>query len=96
MQIIVARQPKTVSVPDVKGSDQGGAATTLSAAGLTVVFKQVPVGAQAKDGVVVDQTPASGQKVKRGSRVVVSIGKFDPSLGKHGGTTGATGPTGTT
>ena len=53
------------------------------------------VDTQAKDGVVAEQSPAAGQQVKRGSRVTVSIGKFDPNLGQDGGTTGATGTTGT-
>jgi beta-lactam-binding protein with PASTA domain len=92
--ITVSRQPKTVSVPDVGGQDQAGASTTLSAAGLTVVVRSVPVDSQAEDGKVIDQTPAAGQKVKRGSRVTISVGSFNPNLGNDGGTTGPSGAAG--
>ena len=45
---------------------------------------------QAEDGVVVNQSPASGAKIKRGGRVVISVGTFNPNLG------GETPPTTTT
>jgi beta-lactam-binding protein with PASTA domain len=59
------------------------------------VVHQAPVDTQADDGNVTEQTPAVGQKVKRGSRVTITVGKFDPSLAGDGGTSGPSGAAGT-
>jgi len=76
--IVVAKAPSKVAVPGVVGQDQGAASSALSAAGLTVVTDTQAVTDQNQDGVVVDQDPAEGTKVKKGSKVTIVVGKFTP------------------
>jgi serine/threonine-protein kinase len=74
--ITVARQPQQVTVPNTVGQDQSAALTALADAGLTpIVGGTQPVTTQAEDGKVVAQTP-SGGKVKRGTKVTITVGKF--------------------
>ena len=47
------------------------------------------------DGVVIEQSPAAGTKAKKGSKVTIVVGKFNPDLNPEGGTTTGT-TTGTT
>jgi serine/threonine-protein kinase len=76
--ITVARQPQQVTVPNTVGQDQSAALTALADAGLTpIVGGTQPVTTQAEDGKVVAQTP-SGGKVKRGTKVTITVGKFVP------------------
>ena len=76
--LTVARQPQQVSVPNTVGQTQSSAESTLSDAGLSpVVGRTQPVTNQSDDGKVVAQQP-SGGKVKRGSRVTLTVGRFTP------------------
>ncbi|MGI8513090.1 MAG: Stk1 family PASTA domain-containing Ser/Thr kinase [Solirubrobacteraceae bacterium] len=75
--ITVATAPTTVTVPDVAGQTQSTAASTISAAGLTAAFQDVPVDSPELDGLVQTQDPASGQKAKKGSSVTLTIGRFE-------------------
>jgi serine/threonine-protein kinase len=77
--IVVAKAPTQVTVPDVVGQDQGTASSTLSAAGLTVVTRTQTVTDQAQDGQVVSQSPVSGQRVSKGSKVTIVVGRFTPA-----------------
>jgi eukaryotic-like serine/threonine-protein kinase len=74
--IVVAKAPTKVDVPGVIGQTQGAASSALSAAGLTVVTDTQNVTNQSQDGIVVDQNPAEGAKVKKGSKVTIVVGKF--------------------
>jgi serine/threonine-protein kinase len=74
--ITVARQSQQVTVPNTVGQDQSSALTALADAGLTpIVGGTQPVTTQAEDGKVVAQSP-SGGKVKRGTKVTITVGKF--------------------
>jgi serine/threonine-protein kinase len=75
--ITVARQPQQVTVPNTVGRDQASALSTLADAGLTpIVGGTQPVTNQSDDGKVVAQDP-SGGRVKRGTRVTITVGKFE-------------------
>jgi serine/threonine-protein kinase len=77
--IVVAKAPTKVQVPGVIGQDQGTASSSLSAAGLTVITDTQNVTDESQDGTVVDQDPAEGTEVKKGSKVTIVVGKFTPT-----------------
>jgi eukaryotic-like serine/threonine-protein kinase len=74
--ITVARQPQQVTVPNTVGQSQSTALTALADAGLTpIVGGTQPVTNPSQDGKVVAQDP-SGGKVKRGTKVTITVGQF--------------------
>jgi eukaryotic-like serine/threonine-protein kinase len=74
--ITVARQPQQVTVPNTVGQSQSSALTALADAGLTpIVGGTQPVTNPSEDGKVVAQNP-SGGKVKRGTKVTITVGQF--------------------
>jgi serine/threonine-protein kinase len=77
VNIIVARQPQTVDVPDVTGQDEGAAVNQLSDAGLVARTRDKPVTDPTQNGIVLRQNPSAGRKAKRGSRVIITIGRFN-------------------
>jgi serine/threonine-protein kinase len=74
--ITVARQPQQVTVPNTVGQSQSSALTALADAGLTpIVGGTQPVTNPSDDGKVVAQSPRGG-KVKRGTKVTITVGQF--------------------
>jgi eukaryotic-like serine/threonine-protein kinase len=67
-----------VSVPDVVGRSQNAATRTLSGRGFEVTVDEVGVDSRREDGIVVEQSPAGGEPVERGSTVTITVGRFDP------------------
>jgi len=96
VRLVVAKAASDVAVPDVTGKDEAAAVNALADAGLAPneVSKEVPTAAE--DGKVQSQSPASGRKVKKGSRVTITVGRFNASPGFGGGTPTPTTPTTTT
>jgi beta-lactam-binding protein with PASTA domain len=78
--ITVAREPQQVEVPDVTGQDEGAAVNAISDAHLSARTRDKEVASPDQDGVVLRQNPSAGRKVKRGSQVIVTIGRFNPDL----------------
>ena len=75
--ITVARQAQQVTVPNTVGQSQSSALSALADAGLTpIVGGTQPVTNQSDDGKVVAQDP-SGGKVKRGTKVTITVGQFE-------------------
>jgi eukaryotic-like serine/threonine-protein kinase len=75
--ITVARQAQQVTVPNTVGQNQSSALSALADAGLTpIVGGTQPVTNQSDDGKVVAQDP-SGGKVKRGTKVTITVGQFE-------------------
>jgi eukaryotic-like serine/threonine-protein kinase len=74
--LTVAKKPPQVTVPDLTTSHptEADARTTLTQAGLKVKTKNRTVTDPALNGKVVDQTPAAGQQVDKGSTVTIVIG----------------------
>jgi beta-lactam-binding protein with PASTA domain/predicted Ser/Thr protein kinase len=80
VKLVVAKAPPEVDVPDVVDQKKADAETALKDAGFKVRSREEPVDTLDQDGVVVDQDPAGGEKLKKGSRVTIRVGKFNPPL----------------
>jgi beta-lactam-binding protein with PASTA domain/tRNA A-37 threonylcarbamoyl transferase component Bud32 len=93
--LTVAKEPAAAPVPDVTGEDSPDAIRKLSSMGFEVDPQTRDVDSPDGDGVVIEQTPAAGTKAKKGSKVTIVVGKFNPDLNPEGGTTTGDG-TGTT
>jgi serine/threonine-protein kinase len=85
--LTVAEEPERVAVPEVVGLDESRAAERLSGAGLEVDVREQPVERPSEDGRVLDQAPGAGREVERGSRVTITVGRFDPDLDPDPGQT---------
>lgn len=95
--LTVAKEPSQVPVPDVTGEDAPAAIAALSGQGFVIDQQSRDVPTPDGDGVVLEQSPSGGKKAKKGSKVTIVVGKFNPSLNPEGGTTtGGTTSTGTT
>jgi eukaryotic-like serine/threonine-protein kinase len=79
VELIVAEEPEAVEVPDVEGESQERAAELLSGAGLEVDVETVAVEQPSQDGVVQSQSPGGGERLERGQRVTIEVGRFDDS-----------------
>jgi len=86
----VSNGPKTVPVPDVTGLDQDQARTALEDSGFKVKVKETEVFDATQNGIVIDQNPPAGSDAKPGSKVVITVGRFNQQ------TTDTTTPTTTT
>jgi len=64
------------TVPNVVGQDQASASTTTRQAGFRVVVLFRPTTDQSQDGVVIEQQPAAGSSIPRGSYVALFVGAF--------------------
>ncbi len=78
--LVVAKAAAQVAVPDVRGASLNDALSELSAAGLSARQRMRKVATPDEDDVVLDQSPSKGTKVKKGSRVALVVGRFDPNL----------------
>jgi serine/threonine-protein kinase len=99
IELTVAKEPSQIPVPDTTGEDAPAAIAALSGQGFAIDQQSRDVTTPDNDGVVLEQTPAGGKKAKKGSKVTIVVGKFNPDLNPEGGTTTGTttnGGTGTT
>jgi serine/threonine-protein kinase len=87
--LTVAKEQSQVAVPDVTGEDVSTAVAKLSGMGFQVDQQSRDVDSPEGDGVVIEQNPPSG-KAKKGSKVTIVVGKFNPNLNPEGGTGGTT------
>jgi beta-lactam-binding protein with PASTA domain/tRNA A-37 threonylcarbamoyl transferase component Bud32 len=95
--LTVAKEPAAAPVPDVTGEDSSVAIRKLSSQGFEVDQQTRDVATPDGDGVVIEQSPPAATKAKKGSKVTIVVGKFNPDLNPEGGTTtGTTTGTGTT
>ena len=76
--IVVATAPATTPVPNVVGDTSGAARSTIVSAGLTFASQTQVTTDPAQNGLVLSQDPKRG-KVKKGSTVTVTIGKYTPT-----------------
>ncbi len=79
VNLVIAKAPTTATVPDVTGSTAAAAKSTLSGAGFSVSEKTMDTSKQNEDGLVLSQSPASGQTAKKGSTVTIVVGHFKPT-----------------
>jgi serine/threonine-protein kinase len=76
--ITVAKAPAPIAVPDVIGQSADAAAGALRAAGFTVQRRREDVDTLQDDDKVLDQSPGSGEQRDKGSRVIITVGRFEP------------------
>lgn len=77
-------EDQSVDVPNVVGSTQSEAVSTLRSAGLVPSVQQQPTSIQPQDGRVIDQSPGGGASVDPGSTVVITVATYDPSADEGG------------
>jgi serine/threonine-protein kinase len=95
--LTVAKAPSQVPVPDVTGEDAPAAIAALSGQGFVIDQQSKDVPTPDGDGVVLEQSPTGGRKAKKGAKVTIVVGKFNPDLNPGDATTtGGTTSTGTT
>jgi beta-lactam-binding protein with PASTA domain/tRNA A-37 threonylcarbamoyl transferase component Bud32 len=78
--ITISRGEAKVDVPDVEGLPAADAARVLRSAGLHPARRTRTVDTQEDNGVVVEQRPAGGSQAKKGSSVVIVVGRFQESV----------------
>ena len=83
VKLTVAKEPQQVEVPDTTGQTQDDALNALQDAGFRVATKRQDVDTVDSDGVVLSQSPTGG-KAKRGSKVTITVGNFNPPLNPEG------------
>jgi eukaryotic-like serine/threonine-protein kinase len=92
--LTVAKEPKQVAVPDVTGDQINDAVDALEEAGLRVRQREEKVTTPDEDGVVLEQNPPAGEKRDKGSRVILTVGRFEPeNLDPDPGATPVPSPT---
>ncbi len=77
VSIVIAQAVPTTPVPNVTGDSEAAAVTALTSAGFKVSKQTQDVTKQAKDGIVLSQSP-SGGSAKKGSTVTIVVGHFRP------------------
>jgi eukaryotic-like serine/threonine-protein kinase len=85
--LTVAKEPAQAPVPDVTGENSADAVRRLSQQGFEVDPQTRDVDSPDNDDVVIEQSPTAGTKAKKGSKVTIVVGKFNPDLNPEGGTT---------
>ncbi len=84
IKLTVAKAPEDVAIPDVEGETASDAIRALSAAGFEIDQQTKDVNGPEGDGVVITQRPKGGGKAKRGSRVTITVGRFNPAPNPQG------------
>jgi eukaryotic-like serine/threonine-protein kinase len=84
--LTVAKAPPQVAVPDVSGETRDEARQDLLNAGLKVRSVRQSVDTPDQDGTVVEQDPAAGTSVDRGTQVTIRVGRFSPASPEAGAT----------
>ena len=80
VSIVVAKAPPDVDVPDVVDQPRDDAEQALRDAGFAVRVRRETVDTLDQDGIVISQQPAGGEELKKGSRVTLVVGRFEPPL----------------
>src|SRR5918994_1530403 len=78
--LVVATAPPEVEVPGVVDEDEDTARQALEDAGFEVRVIDEPADTPDADGVVTGQDPDPGETAEPGSRVTITIGRFEPAL----------------
>jgi eukaryotic-like serine/threonine-protein kinase len=95
VSLTIAHAPSEVTVPNVVGQGEAGAAAALGAAGLTPKIVSRATSEQAQVGLVLAQSPAGGHHTRKGATVTLTVGALgSPTTTTTTPTT--TTPTGTT
>jgi serine/threonine-protein kinase len=76
VEIVLAQEPPEVDVPDVLDQPSDEASAALRQAGFRVRVREQDTQEAAQDGVVLDQSPAGGEQLTKGSRVTIVVGSL--------------------
>jgi hypothetical protein len=87
-----ATAPTAAKVPNVTGDSARAAMSALTAARFTVAEQTKTVTNKGQNGVVLDQRPAGGSTVDRGSPVTITVGRYNPRSQTRRGTSIGTTP----
>ena len=71
--VTVSKGSRMVTVPELIGSSEAKAISSLKSGGLTYVIKTQVVSQTQKTGVVLSCSPVAGTEVKEGSQITVTI-----------------------
>jgi beta-lactam-binding protein with PASTA domain/tRNA A-37 threonylcarbamoyl transferase component Bud32 len=77
VSLVIAKSPREVTVPNVVGKSEAAAAGALGKAGLTPASVSETVTNPAEAGIVTEQNPAAGRKVKREATVTITVGTLE-------------------
>jgi serine/threonine-protein kinase len=80
VNLVVAKAPPAVDVPDVVDDKRDAAQKALRDAGFEVRVREETVDTLDQDGIVISQNPSGGDQLRKGSRVTIVVGKFEPPL----------------
>jgi beta-lactam-binding protein with PASTA domain/predicted Ser/Thr protein kinase len=89
----VAKAPPQVEVPDVLDQTEEEARAALTEAGFRVRRVREDVQTPDEDGTVVDQDPPAGEQRRKGTRVTIFVGRFEPALDPEPDSTPTATPT---
>ena len=76
VELVLAKAPAEVPVPDVTGQSEEDATKALEDAGFEVATEEAPATAAEEDGLVITQDPAGDETLPKGSEVTITIGRF--------------------
>ncbi len=93
VNLVVAKAPPTVAVPNVVGQTPGAAKAALGAAGFPATVQQQPVTDQAQNNLVQSQNPAASTQAKKGTPITIVVGKYTATPTTTTSTTTPTTPT---
>jgi eukaryotic-like serine/threonine-protein kinase len=97
VNLVVAKAPPTVAVPNVVGKSTGAANATLGAAGFPADQQQQTVTNKSQNGIVLSQNPTASTQEKKGTTVTIVVGKYvAPTPTTTTSSTTPTTPSGTT
>jgi serine/threonine-protein kinase len=96
INLVVAKAPPTIAVPNVVGAKRGKAEHTLGVAGFPAVVQPQDVTTKSQGGVVLSQTPAAGAMEKKNTPVTIVVGHYVAPTPTTTTTTGGPGTTSTT
>ena len=80
VELVVAKAPADVPVPGVIDATEEDATKTLEDAGFEVAVEDAPVDTPDEDGIVTDQDPAPDESRPKGSKVTITVGRFEPEV----------------
>jgi len=76
VELVVSRGPILLTVPEVTGFDEDTARTELEQAGFTVSVVDDPTSDPSQDGIVSDESPASGSQAKQGATITITVERY--------------------
>jgi eukaryotic-like serine/threonine-protein kinase len=74
--LTISKGPNTATVPSVTGESPDQATSTLQGLGFQVQVKNKSTTNQNENGIVIQQRPKKGTKLKKGRTVVLYVGQF--------------------